>query len=825
MTVSPLHLRVLVALLKVVILLCLAAPAAGGPHYQYAAHSQGNIQITLNNRGWYGIGPEGGIVDPFTGDLVYGLIYPRNSYITYIRGDIAVGAIVGNDTLVTSWQEFSPAEPPFGAFEAKSIDPGSGAFATDAYSELDLTCVYYDTLTDPAYVPMDYYDQRYHIPLGLRVTQRSMAWSAPNIDDFILINYHLANIGGKSLKDVFVRINGVARSQYIPDPPTMSGDHCGFLHIRPAPDECGYVDSVNVAYGISVDGDGAWDPNSPGNLIWDERSARAAVGIRVVGLPADAHVFNYNWDTGPGGWPGSMYGWGPRKRGSIDDPFRRIGANIGFPEGDANNYYVMAHPEFDYDLMFSYLDHTSEGWLPPLGGLEGWRLALNGWAPNFSLSFGPIDMPPKTTAEFTIAIVAGDSVHVDPNARKDLADPEDPWPFYNSLDFSRLAENAVWADWIYDNPGFDTDGDGYAGEYRVCGGDTTWYKGDGVPDFRADVAPPSPIVKVVPSTGKLVIRWNGYISESFIDPVTRLKDFEGYRVYVGLDSRRSTLSLLCSWDHENYIRYILIEAENNVYKWTRPGLPLSPDSLQALYGADFAPLSYTRVHPFNHNDTLYYFTKLDHNQSDLSNLTLIHKVYPEAPDPGDDSTLWTEDDMTMEHGRPLPKFYEYEYIYDNILPTVSYFVGVTAFDFGAFGGRIPPKESKVENNLIEAYAQTSSDTVEAYNLDVYVYPNPWRVDAEYRARGFENRSRTEIPNRSRRIHFGNLPRVCKISIYSPDGDLIRVIDHNYPEGGPEAMHDTWDFITRNTQLVVSGLYFYVVESEHRTQIGKFVIIM
>jgi hypothetical protein len=38
------------------------------------------------------------------------------------------------------------------------------------------------------------------------------------------------------------------------------------------------------------------------------------------------------------------------------------------------------------------------------------------------------------------------------------------------------------------------------------------------------------------------------------------------------------------------------------------------------------------------------------------------------------------------------------------------------------------------------------------------------------------------------------------------------------------MHDSWDFITRNTQDVVSGLYYYVVESAERTQIGKFAII-
>jgi len=39
---------------------------------------------------------------------------------------------------------------------------------------------------------------------------------------------------------------------------------------------------------------------------------------------------------------------------------------------------------------------------------------------------------------------------------------------------------------VYDNPGFDTANDGYAGEMQVCvsSGDTFWYKGDGVPDYK-----------------------------------------------------------------------------------------------------------------------------------------------------------------------------------------------------------------------------------------------------------------------------------------------------------------------------------------------------
>jgi hypothetical protein len=57
-----------------------------------------------------------------------------------------------------------------------------------------------------------------------------------------------------------------------------------------------------------------------------------------------------------------------------------------------------------------------------------------------------------------------------------------------------------------------------------------------------------------------------------------------------------------------------------------------------------------------------------------------------------------------------------------------------------------------------------------------------------------------------------------------DGDLVGTINHNYPEGGPESMHDWWNLVSRSGLAVESGLYYWVVESTTRTQMGKFVIL-
>ena len=56
------------------------------------------------------------------------------------------------------------------------------------------------------------------------------------------------------------------------------------------------------------------------------------------------------------------------------------------------------------------------------------------------------------------------------------------------------------------------------------------------------------------------------------------------------------------------------------------------------------------------------------------------------------------------------------------------------------------------------------------------------------------------------------------------GDLVQEIDHYRPDGGPDAQHETWNMLSRNTQAITTGIYIWVVTSEMGEQIGKLVII-
>ena len=90
--------------------------------------------------------------------------------------------------------------------------------------------------------------------------------------------------------------------------------------------------------------------------------------------------------------------------------------------------------------------------------------------------------------------------------------------------------------------------------------------------------------------------------------------------------------------------------------------------------------------------------------------------------------------------------------------------------------------------------------------------------------GYENRNTELSADRARNIYFANLPNRCTISIYSIDSDLVRKIEHDEPTGSATASTERFSMITRNTQALVSGLYYWVVVSEHGTQIGKLVLI-
>jgi hypothetical protein len=455
----------------------------------------------------------------------------------------------------------------------------------------------------------------------------------------------------------------------------------------------------------------------------------------------------------------------------------------------------------------------------------------NGYDTRYLLSFGPFNVPPDSVLPITIAYVAGDDFHKNPNDFLDFFDAINPSLFNSKLGFEDLGANARWASWVFDNPGVDTDEDGDTGNaycWQYVWDDTTefdpsdsvivdsskfYYAGDGVPDFRGAAPPTPPKIRVEPHMRGVTLRWNGQITENDVDPFAGEVDFEGYRVYYAENNRLTDFILLTSYDKDDFR---IFEFNSILQLWEQTSLPLTRDSLEALYGIGFEPLNYNDEFNFftePGSGRLLYFERQDWNQSTLGNPG-IYKVYPNA-------SLDDPSDTTAEG---FLRYYEYGYDIDDLLPSIPYYFSVTAFDYGSLKVDLGALESSPLINAVMEYPLASAEEVEKQGMKVIVYPNPYRIDGGYAESGFENRDRDRSNERTRRITFANLPKVCTIRIFTIDGDLVREIEHNYPEGGPTSQLEVWDVISRNTQAVVTGLYLWQVESEMGEQIGKLVIM-
>ncbi|HWR82884.1 MAG TPA: hypothetical protein VN285_06260 [Candidatus Deferrimicrobium sp.] len=506
----------------------------------------------------------------------------------------------------------------------------------------------------------------------------------------------------------------------------------------------------------------------------------------------------------------------------------------------------MSSGEVDYDQAFTAtIGPLNAEWSSPPANRAGDY--ADGFGVYHQLSIGPFDIGPGGTLPIVFAYVAGENFHTNPHNALNL--PYDPWAYYSNLDFSDLAKNAKWAEWIYDNPGVDTDGDGDSGQYRVCPfesmlvdstwvytrAETTWYKGDGIPDWKAAGPPPAPVFWLEPVVNGLRIRFNGQYSETTPDIFTHIVDFEGYRVYLGRDERVTSYSILASYDRHNFDKWVWNRYSLPEPQWELMDIPFTLDSLRCLYGSGmdpcldsaFDPLLYTPSQPYFHPaypESAFYFVKHDFNTWELGVSTPIRKVYPDEPDP----RLLPIDSLTPERytAEGYFKYFEYDVVVENLLATVPYWVNVTAFDFGSpKSGLWALEMSKTVGAKYTYPTHPSADTV--YHGKVFVYPNPYRIDGRYRELGYEGRVREDwADDKVRAIHFANLPPRCTIEVYSLDGDLIRRIEHDVDPSNPNASHDQWNLITRNYQAVVSGLYYWTVHSpDGQTQIGKLVIIM
>ncbi len=824
------------------------------PNSLNRSHKVGNVWMTITNYGTFGsnfmdqwdemLEPDGSPAPSFE--------FPAGSGSNYLyAGAIWFGAVVDVDTLVSvgsdGWMrihEMYPAAIPNGEIISRSTRKSSKDYSDEAISEQDYIAEYFDTLTSTAYIDPDPYDGRPHQPLGLKIIQKSYSWSYEYAQDFILLDFTIFNISNNLIRSAYMALYVDADCWNRALPQTREGfkdDYSGYKLTVPSTYP-GLQDTINIAWTADNDGD-------PVGSAFDYTSSTAVAGTRVVRGPMNSSGcgpaplnYSFNWWTSESN---TNFDWGPRD----SRRYRDFGTGgQGTPAGDPNKYYIMSNREFDYDQLFAAIDFSdSTYWLAPTNSSLASNIA-DGFDTRYLFSFGPLeDMEPGDSVNITIGYVGGDNFHVNADDFRKYFDPDDPEKFYDKLDFTDFGVNAQWAAWVFDNPGVDTP-DPVTGERDGCNGlfylvncldtiiadgdtvvdrcDTVYYAGDGIPDFKGPPPPPPPqfVVEAKPET--IVVHWTGALSETTPDDFTGKIDFEGYRLYMGELSTISAMALISSWDIIDYSR---MDFNPSLGRYLQRLDPLTVDQLKDMYGQDFDPELYTsKNNPYvdtrGEVDSIFYLVSQDANLGNVYETYAdgeVDNVIQRLYDTVIVDTVWLND---TEYDLDSNTVGVYRAVISNLLPSKALFFSVTAFDFGNPITNLEPLESSPIANTYLSYPANSADVVEKNQLKVSVYPNPYKISADYRGSGYEDPFLQGWSERDRRIHFVNLPAEATIKIFTIDGDLVREIHHPDPNLSDSDSHLQWDLISRNTQAIVSGLYLYSIESALGTQVGKFVIL-
>lgn len=682
--------------------------AATAPDYCLAVHDVGRIGLSVSNHAVIGTGLGlTGPFDCFTGAPAPSCEYPLGSQKRYLwAATLWVGAVVDGDTLVSTGAysrqlggtEFHPAAAPDGSMIHRSIiSPIHPAYDSLAVSEQDFIAVFSDTCTTCAGVLNDPVDDRPHRPLHVEVTQKSYAWSYLETEDIVLFDYAVENIGDHHLESLYFGVFADADVWALNIAPAdgWEDDHSGFMAAAPNP-------MVSESCRPMMDINAAWTTDNDGDFEGPELRARLPGVFAICAIDGGdaSSIVSFDW------WhydPLRLEDFGPQARSS----FRLSDAGgLGRPIGDRDMYHLLSNHEVDYDqITLKTIGGADPVWLPP--PVEVHPLAA-GSDTRFLISVGPYDLEPGETQSVTFAIMVADNLHTVPLNSVNL--PDNPEQYVENLDFSNLITNVITANYIYDNPGIDTDLDGYRGEFAACDADTVWYKGDGIPDWQAALPPPPPRLWVEAVAGGLLLKWNGADSETARHLLTGEPIFEGYSAYLGLDSSAASFSKVASYDLEDFRQFAWIAADSD-WRLLVPRITLAEAICRyAPSGCNdptWHPADYERHAPYVMPDTpdsVFYFEPIGINAAKLGLETPFVKTYANAPRP----TYATPDQVPPDSiavyltDEGYFKYYEYEYRMENLLPGERYWVSVTAGDYGSRLAHAIPRESSIGANVIAA---------------------------------------------------------------------------------------------------------------------------
>jgi hypothetical protein len=416
-----------------------------------------------------------------------------------------------------------------------------GSFKDSAVSEQDFVTSYTDTLTEDFWVTDDPIDGP-HVPLGIKITQKSYAWTYNYAQNFIIIDWEIENIAGNYLKNLYVGLYIDADVGWRGEGQWHEDDICGFQpkYYYSRPD--GEPDSSVINTAWIADNDGRPRNVAAGN----DFTSPGVTGVRVVRAPNPRLATSFNWWISNGD-PDLDFGPSWEDDGSPGD----WTSTYGTPMGDVRKYFVLKNREFDFDQTLTNLpveiaqqpQEIRDRWNPDIlleshswkiPGEEGTPPNLvddlaNGYDTRYLLSWGPLGifdhideagnriyrLNPGEKFSMTIAYVAGDNFH-DKNRAQPTSETIDPTLF----NFSSLRYNADWAARVYDNPMIDTPIYDWGNDHVAGTNDADGSEGDGEKDtgdgwFGEDVGNDGLFAI---QAGDICYKWEAGIRREYIYP-------------------------------------------------------------------------------------------------------------------------------------------------------------------------------------------------------------------------------------------------------------------------------------------------------------------
>lgn len=261
--------RVLPGLAIIPLLMLSALDASAIPRKDMVADA-GIVGLAITNLGYVG----NGLANPNQPSCEY----PLNSNVEHLfLAGIWVGAKAADGTIHVSTGAQDASNLVAGDEVREFVDTDepvlimSNSQNSDYYSPLALATKHIECSSD------DYatIESGNHVPLGLKVVLRALAWGSPYADDFVILDYAVINISGSELRDVYVGFWNDT---------TVGNTEINNPYDPQAPVRWNYYDDMN----------GAWRPGDIANdpsiwMMWerdddgDEDMATSWVGTRLLG--------------------------------------------------------------------------------------------------------------------------------------------------------------------------------------------------------------------------------------------------------------------------------------------------------------------------------------------------------------------------------------------------------------------------------------------------------------------------------------------------------------------------------------------------------------